>query len=269
NGRYRLTRALHTGKQKDYDVRFTGALEVNADYVLHDTLNNTRRPATFRSDQALENEGHEFLAAGHPLIEESLAYFLKHPRRRCIVYAPEMDGRRSGACLIYVCRYLNGMTRAELITCHVSRSGKIEINLEDRLPDIPGSHAHQDRIRIEQRWEKNRLNDIVRNATEVVEQRAMQRAEELKENLHSIFKKEEYKLEISYGKKIRQLEEKRDRLQLKCRLEPTSTNRAQLTRIENDLLKSRQEREMRIYKVRREGRVNVELELLQMYLIGG
>jgi superfamily II DNA or RNA helicase len=236
-----------------------------ADYVLCDSQSGTRRPATFRSELALEKDSLDFLAVGHPLVDEALQYFLDHPSRRT-VQSLKLPGVR-GFYFVFLCHYLGGMSRSELLSCVVdgSRCAMSEEILIAPAQDSagwrggsPGSKAIDPR----------ELERAAGRARQTLEPEAAKRAENLKGELHSIFKKEEYKLEISYGKKIRQIEEKLDRMRLRARMQPTVANRALLTRTENELYRARHERELRVHRIRKESGVAVRLELLQVYYSG-
>ena len=250
--------------------------------MLTDRESGRRAPATFRSEDALEQGKLEFLAVGHPLVDEAIEYFLTHERRRTVqpVRLPRrVLSRALGAAansgvgiaapryyFVFLCHYLNGMQRSELMSCLVDADGNCLLPPE--LLIEPGADA----AKLAVRANANSVDHVeLRRAATKVERaltrEASRRAEVLKDELHSIFKKEEYKLEISYGKKIRQIEEKLDRYRLRARLEPTAANRAQLTRTENELYKARHERELRVHRVRKESGVEPRLELLQVSVL--
>lgn len=270
NARSAAKRANASGTAADQKKMLEPAFAIagpTADYVLIDSQAGTKRPATFRSELALEKESLDFLAVGHPLVDESLAYFLKHERRRTVqrLKLPRAAGvpRNSGYYFVFLCYYLNGMSRSELVSCLVDESG---CTIPEDLLIPPGQDPDRIRGRGHQ-LDSGELKRAAVRAQKTLEQEAARRAESLKNELHSIFKKEEYKLEISYGKKIRQLEEKLDRMRLRARMEPTVANRAQLTRTENELNKARHERELRVHRVRKDSGVQTRLELLQIYLL--
>ncbi|MEQ9366425.1 MAG: hypothetical protein RIF32_19450, partial [Leptospirales bacterium] len=238
------------------------------DYVLTDTKSGARRPATFRSELALEKDSLEFLAVGHPLVDEAIEFFLKHDRRRTVqrlrLPRPGRGGTRaSGYYFVFLCHYLNGMSRSELLSCLVDENG-CTIPEDILIPSGQDPEAIRGRG---QNLDRGEMKRAAGRAQKSLEREAGRRAENLKNELHSVFKKEEYKLEISYGKKIRQLEEKLDRARLKARMEPGVSSRAQQTRTENELMKARHERELRVHRVRKESGVQTRLELLQIYLL--
>lgn len=248
-----------------------------ADYVLTDTESGAKRPATFRSELALEKDSLEFLAVGHPLVDEAIEYFLKHERRRTVqsLRLPRSSvggagrGRASGFYFVFLCHYLNGMSRSELLSCLVDENGS-SIPEELLIPSGQDPESIRGRgraIGLGREIDPREIKRAAQSAQKTLEREAKVRAEKLKNELHSVFKKEEYKLEISYGKKIRQIEEKLDRARLKSRMEPSAASRAQLTRTENELMKARHERELRVHRVRKESGVQTRLELLQIYLL--
>jgi len=233
--------------------------------------NGAARPATFRSEVALENDSIEFLANGHPLVETAIRHFLNHPGRRSIQLFPAQNGLATGYYFIYLCRFLNGLSRTELLSCLVPEQ-------HPTRPVIPDEILIPAGIRFEKLPPGFGYNLDITGETEAIEkartvsEAALQievdsRAEKLKERTHSVFKKEEYKLEISYGKKLRQIDEKRDRHKLAYRMNPTSETRAVLTRTENEFMKAKQEMEEHIRKVRSESRIETRLQLLQVYRI--
>ena len=243
-----------------------------ADFVITDHDTGTKRAATFRSELALEKDSLDFLAVGHPLVDEALEFFLKHDRRRTVqrLKLPQDLGRgprRTGYYFIFLCHFLNGMSRTEIVSCLVNENG---CTIPEELLIAPGQDPEQ--IYAGATFpagaiDAAELKRAADRALKALEADAGRRAESLKDELHSVFKKEEYKLEISYGKKIRQLEEKLDRTRLRARQQPTATNRALTTRTENELYKARHERELRVHRVRKESGVQTRLELLQVYLL--
>lgn len=239
-----------------------------AEYMIEERLEKRSKPATFRSEIALEKDSIEFLAAGHPLVDNALNYFLNHEKRRSIQKMPAgREGR--GFYFIFLCRFLSGMDRTDIIGCFVRNDKPVSAFIPEEIMIKPGfryadmnpgfNAVSEESISIEV------MNACMKKASECVLDEGMKRADKLKKDLHSIFKKEEYKLEISYGKKIRQLDEKRDRQKLRYRMTPSVENRAVLTRTENELSRTKAELESAVEKNRRESRIEVKLDLLQVY----
>jgi ERCC4-related helicase len=229
------------------------------------------RPATFRSEVALENEAFEFLAAGHPLVENALHFFLNRKDLRSIQCLPAGNGLIPGYYFIAICSFLSGLNRSELISCMVPDDGRRVPIIPDellirpgiRFEDLPPSLLYDadlmmDRVRIEK----------AREICEVLlQEEANRRALGLREKLHGIFKKEEYKLEISFGKRLRQIDEKRDRQRMRYTQNPTTEARAVLSRTEHELSRVRLEMEESIGRVRAQSNIDANIDLLQIYRI--
>jgi hypothetical protein len=240
-------------------------------YVLRNKATGKEKPATFRSDIALDQDSIEFLAAGHPLVENALNFFLRYDSKKNIINVPANGNLIKGYYFIFLSKYVNGLDRSDLLSCLIPFSGNKKAFIPEELL-IPPGFRHDDistdfnafdcaNINFEI------LNDTFVQARSIVFNEAEKRATELKEKLHSIFKKEEYKLEISYGKKIRQLDEKRDRQKLRYRMTPSVENRAVLSRTENELKRAKDEMELSLEKIRRESKIEVNLRLLQIYRV--
>lgn len=264
SSKFQLIGNVQIIKKSKPSPRFASA-DMSPCYILQ-TAEAGRRPATFDSSKALENSDWEFLALGHPLVEEALGFFMTHSERNLILPAGSLGKRSPGYYFIFFCKYEGGMDRAELMAAYVrvDLSTRVEIFISD-LPARPAprnKRAQKDTVDSESTME---LQHALQKAMQGLQPEAEKQATRLCENLHSIFKKEEYKIDISYGKKLRQLEEKRDRQRLRHRLLPNKQNQAQLTRTENEILNARQEREVRLYKVRRDSEIKPVLELIQVY----
>ena len=109
------------------------------------------------------------------------------------------------------------------------------------------------------------LASLLRKSDALLRQEVGKIAEELKEQLHPVFKKEEYKLEISFGKKLRLLEEKKDIEKMKYSQNPAPERKARLTRAENLILKARQEMEIQMEEIRRQSNMKLQIRPLQVY----
>ncbi len=237
----------------------------DADCSIRDTVTGKTKPASFRSEAALENENLEFLAIGHELVDRSLSYFLAHQERKSLITIRATSLLRPGFYFVYICRFRNGMERAALFGCHVDMSGRAEIS-EDIRPESLSQTDDIIAVQTES-YDYAEITEMQNRAVEAVHQEARVDALELREKLHSVFKKEEYKIEISFGKKIRQLEEKREIHKMRFRMKPVTENKALLTRTENELNRAREELQFAINKIRAESRLDIRLELLQVYRI--
>jgi len=256
---------------EDYLVRVPGderrlekAKDVSPDgpeYLFRDAQGETRL-ATFRADTALRNENAEFLAAGHSLVDEALDFYLAPERAGTIQTLAAERELRPGYYYIFLCRFVNGMSRAELLSCLMPEAPDEAPWIPDDLLIAPGLVAPK--ISGEPTPPPP---EMTRLAIREMEKEAAARALELQGRLHSIFKKEEYKLEINFDKKIRQLEEKLDRQKMRYNQNPRVELRAVCKRTENEIIKTSRRREIELEKARRDSRLETRVELLQVYRI--
>jgi len=236
-------------------------------YSLLERKTGVRIQATFDSEKALENDRLEFLAVGHPLVDRALEFFLSHPWRKSIRTYRSSEKMIPGWYFVYMCRMGNGMNRVELISCLVPENdassaevpGEILIPPGVRSSDLPPAGLLS--------YERSDLLEAQKIARLRVQKKKKIQAVALREKLHSVFKKEEYKIEISFGKKIRSLEEKREIHRMRYRMKPTTENRALLTRTENELLRARADLQFQLGKIRQESVIEIRLDLMQIYRI--
>ncbi|MCB1170587.1 MAG: DEAD/DEAH box helicase family protein [Leptospiraceae bacterium] len=294
-------------------------------YEITRLLNGQKRHGTFDSEQALAKDSLDFLAVGHPLVDECLEYFLAHPERETFLEMKSSALKSESPCeigkghyLIYLVQFENGFQRTELMAIHADENGELTFHREIAIPPgfqmqngpNPGrttagkkgtrtvldskynssGSAIKD-LDHEQTSDSHWQNDLGRNydpntddpsnalhlrpellnllrRSEIRLRKEVETiAQELKEELHPIFKKEEYKLEISYGKKLRMLEEKKDIEKMKYSQNPAPERKARLTRAENLILKARQEMEIQMEEIRRKSNMKLQIRPLQIYRI--
>ncbi|MCB1137317.1 MAG: DEAD/DEAH box helicase family protein [Leptospiraceae bacterium] len=291
-------------------------------YELTRLLTGERRKGTFDSELALAQDSLDFLAVGHPLVDECLEYFLAHPERETFLemQSSAVKGDSSfeierGHYLIYLVQFENGFQRTELMAIHADTNGELTFHREIAIP--PGFRIQSgakssktitgalkasasaeawasDKARIgpsaadsDSNWQQDlsrkydpdtddpgnalhlrpELLNLLRRSEIRLRKEVEIIAQELKEELHPIFKKEEYKLEISYGKKLRLLEEKKDIEKMKFSQNPAPERKARLTRAENLILKARQEMEIQMEEIRRKSNMKLQIRPLQIYRI--
>ena len=239
-----------------------------------------RREATFRSETALECQASEYLAVGHDLVDRALAHFLHQRERAVFLDVPPSGSLRSGWLFVFLVRYQNAFNRAELLTaflpegtggCHFP-----DVSVEDLLsrlsvrPPLSGLEQTSGLLRRRKLDEKEEcsLRVAASAALAAVREKARERADELRKELHPVFKKEEYKIEISYGKKTRLLSEQLDRRRMRYQQQPRFEYRSAVTRTENELARTRRELEVRLESIRRESEVECSSEILQAFRIG-
>ena len=252
--------------------------ELRPEYVLR-LPDGQAREATFRSETALECQAAEYLAVGHELVDRALEHFLHQRERAVFLHVPPSGALASGWLFVFLVRYQNAFNRAELVPvlrpvgagpCHFP-----DVSVEDILTRLSGRTPLSGveraagllrRLRLDE-GETQSLRGAATDALMAVRLKARDRAEELRRELHPVFKKEEYKLEISYGKKTRLLSEQLDRRRLRYHLQPRVEYRAAVTRTENDLARTRRELEVRLESIRRDSEVECSYEILQAYRV--
>ncbi|MEM7184710.1 MAG: hypothetical protein AAF518_27695, partial [Spirochaetota bacterium] len=87
----------------------------------------------------------------------------------------------------------------------------------------------------------------------------------LNQETHSIFKKEEYKIELASKNHIRHLEEKLMRQEAKVKWEQKSENKAVTNRTKNEILKAKEEMEKKLREVKRGSQIKHQINLFQVY----
>lgn len=303
-------------------------------YQIIRLLDGKKTRGTFDSELALANDSLEFLAVGHPMVDECLEFFLDHPHRESFMELPASENLPCGHYFVYLVQFENGFQRTELMGVHADEQGKLSFHREIAIPPgfhlkssrksratrlkgkIPAGAANRgaardetaptdraaqpdesptgkdaattyaptideavhtieaDEMGISHEWNEQNalrmyphLQSLMREAEIRLRKEVEKIAEELKEQLHPVFKKEEYKLEISFGKKLRLLQEKKDIEKMKFSQNPVPERKARLTRTENLILKARQELDLQLEEIRRQSRMKLQIRPLQIYRV--
>lgn len=228
-------------------------------YQLFDMRTNQTEAATFDSDVALQNESITFLAAGHSLVEEAIDFFVSHKHKRSNVVVKSRDQLLSGLYLSWLVKYKSGLQYTDLVLSFQSTDDSQEIQILDEFPFFTSDHCIDLTIEAQP--------TSIENCRRVVSERAKQRGREIRLERSKLFRSEESKIEISFGKKLRLLEEKKDIERLRATQNPAPERRAVLTRTENEIIKARQEMQLRLSELKTEAQVEFDLELLQIYTV--
>ncbi len=270
DGRFQLERLREVKLQLDdvdVDVRRGKRSEPRQEtctvYRLHDLQNRTVEEATFDSDYALQNERLAFLAAGHPLIEAAIDYFMHHPERRTQATVKRRRGLKPGLYLTWVVHYRSGLQFTDLAMTYRPQSGDA---MAEEGPVVLDRFPFREDERLLPHVQTVDPQEI-EACRSCVSEYALQRGQEVRRERSGLFRSEESKIEISYGKKIRLLEEKKDIERMRAAQNPVPERRAVLTRTENELIKARQEMQLRLSQLKAEARIEFDLELLQIYVV--
>ncbi|HMZ58732.1 MAG TPA: ATP-dependent helicase, partial [Leptospiraceae bacterium] len=101
--------------------------------------------------------------------------------------------------------------------------------------------------------------------SEILKIDSEKRKDEIHKETVSLFRKEEYKLEKSEEKAIRQLEEKLDRQEAVSKWNPSADRGHVISRTKNEILKTRENFEKELRKIRSGSNIRISLELFQVY----
>lgn len=250
--------------QNDCNERYSLVNEVDVEnnvnyYSFFNSLNGKKTKATFNSELALSNEQFEFLAVGHPVVDEAIQYYIEHSEARSIQAL--LAKKEPGFYFVFTCKLGVSNQRLELCACYVDRSGATFVDDGSSLNE----YASVDSKLTGRFTTQGTLEQAYQRAYESVMEYCHDMAEQIEQKMNPAMKKEQYKVEISFGKKIRNLEEKRDIQKMQYRMNPIAERKGQLTRMENQILQARQQMQIQLEKLRRDSRLNVSLELLQIY----
>lgn len=252
--------------RKRRDLRGEERRETCTVYRLHDRQTGSTEEATFDSDYALQNERIAFLAAGHPLVEQAIEYFMHHPQRNTRLTVKRRRGLSPGLYLTWVIHYRSGIQFTDLAISFRPFDGtdgvqvpEAAVTILDRYPFNGNEQVVSARTDV--------LPAHIEACRRVVFEHALQRGQEVRRERNALFRSEEAKIEISFGKKIRQLEEKKDIERMRAAQNPVPERRAVLTRTENEIVRARQEMQLQLSQLRAESRIEFDLELLQIFTV--
>jgi hypothetical protein len=252
--------------RKRKDLRGEERRETCTVYRLHDRQTGSTEEATFDSDYALQNERIAFLAAGHPLVEQAIEYFMHHPQRNTRLTVKRRRGLSPGLYLTWVIHYRSGIQFTDLAISFRPFDGtdgvqvpEAAVTILDRYPFNGNEQVVSARTDV--------LPAHIEACRRVVFEHALQRGQEVRRERNALFRSEEAKIEISFGKKIRQLEEKKDIERMRAAQNPVPERRAVLTRTENEIIRARQEMQLQLSQLRAESRIEFDLELLQIFTV--
>ena len=220
------------------------------------------KTGTFNSEDALQNDSLEFLAFGHPLVEKSIQYFLESKSGFSKTYF-SIPGYESKIFFVFLVEFQFSLKRTEIFYLEydsamdmVSELNSIPNQIQDAIIVTNVDNA-KDKLNIESSFIRcyERLLLTVEN-----------RKEELVKNTLSIFKKEEFKIEVTSQKVIRQLQEKLNRQEAQEKWDPRPERKAVINRTKNEIMKTREDYEREMRKVRNGSTIHFRIELFQTYI---
>ncbi|MCP5499071.1 MAG: DEAD/DEAH box helicase family protein [Leptospiraceae bacterium] len=225
--------------------------------------NQTAKIGTFDSELALANDSLDFLAFGHPTVERCIQHILENKlgyKKRYI-----HNSLYSGKTLfVFLVEFQFSLKRTELFY--------LEYNREEKKAKKLGKFPEELRLVLQKETnladsileEKNFETELI-HTLNLLEQKVEKRERELQDETLTMFKKEEYKIELSSKKNIRLLEEKLSRQEAQAKWDPEHDRRGLINRTKNEIQKAREEMERKLREVRNGSRIKHRFTLFQVY----
>ena len=220
------------------------------------------KTGTFNSEDAVQNDSLKFLAFGHPLVEKSIQYFLESKSGFSKAYF-SIPGYESKIFFVFLVEFQFSLKRTEIFYFEYDSS----MDMVSELNSIP-NQIQEAIIGANTDNAKDKLNiesSFIR-CYERLLQTVEKRKEELVKNTLSIFKKEEFKIEVTSQKVIRQLQEKLNRQEAQEKWDPRPERKAVINRTKNEIMKTREDYEREMRKVRNGSTIHFRIELFQTYI---
>ncbi|TGL54185.1 DEAD/DEAH box helicase [Leptospira wolffii] len=218
------------------------------------------RKATFDSERALADDSMEFLAFGHPLIEEAVHSFLKD-RSGWRMGFYESSGH--SIYFVFLVEFKFSLDRKEIFVVEVNRrSGNAKV-----LDVIPEGVRENLSYSSEEQMPDNTEKFFVL-ACEALESVVEGRKKELYEQTKDLFQKEEYKIRNSNQNTLRQLEEKLMRQEAAYKWEGKPEKKSAMNRTRNEIQKVKEDFEVELRKVKLGKEIHHRFELFQAYFPG-
>ncbi|TGK11523.1 DEAD/DEAH box helicase [Leptospira fletcheri] len=259
-------RAYTNSHLEDFFVRYTESfgkeigLAIRSDAPHLYTLEGPKykgKKATFDSERALSDDSLEFLAFGHPLIDEAVLSFLK-----------DKKGWRSGfyrsagdvVYFVFMVEFRFSLDRKEIFTVAVDRkTGKVSVS-----EDLPDS-VRQSLISGPEDFPFSDFEVQFVAACEALDEALQDRKRELHEQTKDLFLKEEYKIRTSNQNTLRQLEEKLMRQEAAFKWEGKPEKKSAMNRTKNEIQKVKEDFEIELRKVKIGKEIQHRFELFQVY----
>ncbi|MCE9501066.1 MAG: DEAD/DEAH box helicase family protein [Leptospira sp.] len=215
--------------------------------------------ATFNSEIALQNDSLEFLAFGHPLVETAITHIIENKIGFRTVCLKGLAGYKNKIVFVFLSEFHYSVKRTEIFYLEFDTATNKIVELDvfpyDEISSLETSPSGIN------------VPDFYPAVFEKLESIAEKKKETLKNNTLSIFKKEEYKVDVSHQKYIRQLEEKLMRQEAKHKWSPAPEKRAVINRTKNEIMKAREEHDRQVRKIRNASQIRHRAQLFQVYVI--
>ncbi len=228
------------------------------DKILFLDQNDEVKKATFYSEEALSNDSLEFLAFGHPIVEKSIQFFLDSKKGFGKTY---FQSKEKKSYFLFLTEFQFSLKRTEIF--YIEYDSKTKTAVEVKM--IPES-VLENCIHIEDEEDLRKIEEGFVISYNLLFDLNETRKSELLKNTLSIFKKEEYKIEVSFKKNLRLFNEKLERQEANLKWDPKPEKKSAINRTKNEITKLKEENEREIRKIRNGYDIQTKTEIFQVYL---
>ncbi|TGN10940.1 DEAD/DEAH box helicase [Leptospira ilyithenensis] len=219
------------------------------------------KTATFDSEYALTNDSVEFLAFGHPFVEKvtELLTASQVGTRKKYVHS---DTIKNKILFVFLVEFQFSLKRMEISFLEYDLNKKEIKVLSEKTPEWEKATTYV----ADKELSMSVLEQAFIQSFPYIENNVEIRKETLRKETLSIFQKEEYKIELSHQKTIRQLEEKLMRQEAAYKWDARPEKKAVLHRTMKEIQRVKEEFEIEIRKVRNGSKITHKIELFQTYI---
>ncbi|MDZ4725181.1 MAG: SNF2-related protein [Leptospira sp.] len=251
-----------TAGSKFFPGQLPGTLQLTKPHVYEYTnLEGKSKIATFDSDLALTNDSLEFMAFGHPYVEKvtELLTSSEIGNRKKYVYSNTLKDK---ILFVYLVEFQFSLKRRELFFWEYD----LESNSILMVSEIGKEWSEAKTYLPEKELSLSKIETAFIQSYPQILKEVENRKEVLGKETLSIFQKEEYKVELSHQKMIRQLEEKLMRQEAAYKWDNRPEKKAVLHRTMKEIQKAKEEFEIEIRKIKNGARIQQKIELFQLYI---
>ncbi|MDF3820967.1 SNF2-related protein [Leptospira sp. 96542] len=229
-------------------------------YDYTNTEGKTKK-ATFDSDLALTNDSLEFLAFGHPFVEKvtELLTASNVGRRKKYVYSDELTQK---ILFVFQVEFQFSLKRKDLFFIEYDlKQKKVNVLTEKtQVWENAKTYVPEKEVAL------SKLEEAFIDSYPVVEREAESKKETLRKETLSIFQKEEYKVELSHQKTIRQLEEKLMRQEAAYKWDNRPEKKAVMHKTMKEIQRVRDAFAIEMRKIKNGARIFHTIQLFQTYI---
>lgn len=223
----------------------------------------TVKHATFDTELALQDDSLEFLAFGHPMVEDCIQFTFQK-NNSVLSKILKNNNYKNTIFYIFLVHFQFGMERKELFTLCYNRENQ-SIRLFNQFPEELQELPHLKELE-NHNW--NTIHETVYpSVIEFLKEKTQNRSQELKNETNNLFLKEEYKIRASHEKNLRQLEEKLMRQEAQWKWNEKPEMKSAIHRTKNEIWKAKEEYQKEIQKMHSESKIRTYQELLQVYFV--